>query len=43
MGDTDYAKAASELAKNQIILNSASAVLAQANASDKDILKLLDL
>lgn len=43
MGDTDYAKAASELAKNQIILNSASAVLAQANASDKDILKLLGL
>lgn len=43
LGDTDYAKSASDLAKNQIILNAASAVLAQANASHQDILKLLEI
>ena len=39
--DTDYAKTASTLAKQQIVQNAASAVLAQANIRPKEILKLL--
>jgi flagellin-like hook-associated protein FlgL len=41
--DADYAKSAAALAKNQIIQSAASAVLAQANATNKDILKLLGI
>jgi flagellin-like hook-associated protein FlgL len=40
--DTDYAKSASALAKQQIVQNAASAVLAQANIRPKEILKLLE-
>ncbi len=40
--DTDYAQAASELAKTSIIKDAASAVLVQANMLGKDILKLLE-
>ena len=40
--DADYAKASTELAKNQIKLQASTAVLAQANASSQLILKLLN-
>jgi flagellin len=40
--DADYAKASTELAKNQIKLQANTAVLAQANASAEMILKLLN-
>ena len=40
--DADYAKASTELAKNQIKLQANTAVLAQANASVQMILKLLE-
>jgi flagellin-like hook-associated protein FlgL len=40
--DTDYAQAASDLAKTSIIKDAATAVLVQANMSNQDILKLLD-
>ncbi len=39
--DADYAKAASELARTQIIQQAATAVLAQANTSQQAVLKLL--
>ncbi len=40
--DTDYARAASEMAKTSIVKDAASAVLVQANMLGKDILKLLE-
>ncbi len=40
--DADYARASTELAKNQIKLQANTAVLAQANASSQMILKLLE-
>lgn len=39
--DTDYAKAASELSRTQIIQQAATAVLAQANVDQQSVLKLL--
>jgi flagellin len=39
--DVEYAKAASELARTQIIQQAATAILAQANASQQTIMKLL--
>ncbi len=39
--DADYAKAATELAKSQIMSQAATAVLAQANTSQQTVLKLL--
>jgi len=39
--DTDYAKASSDLAKNQIIQQAATAILAQANMDQQSVLKLL--
>jgi flagellin len=39
--DADYAKASTELAKSQIMQQAATAVLAQANASQQTILQLL--
>jgi len=39
--DTDYSLASSELARAQIIQQAATAVLAQANASQQIVLKLL--
>ncbi len=39
--DADYAKASTELAKNQIMQQAATAVLAQANQSQQTVLKLL--
>jgi flagellin len=39
--DTDYASASSEVARRQIIQQAATAVLAQANASQQFVLKLL--
>jgi len=39
--DTDYAKAASELSRTQIIQQAATAVLAQANVDQQTVLKLL--
>ncbi len=40
--DTDYAKAASELSRTQIIQQAATAVLAQANVDQQSVLKLLE-
>ncbi len=40
--DTDYAKAASELSRTQIIQQAATAVLAQANVDQQTVLKLLE-
>jgi len=39
--DSDYAAASTELAKNQIMQQAATAVLAQANTSQQSVLKLL--
>jgi len=39
--DTDYAKASSELAKNQIIQQAATAMLAQANQQPQSVMQLL--
>jgi flagellin len=39
--DTDYAKAASELARTQIIQQAATSILAQANQSQQSVLQLL--
>ena len=39
--DADYAKASSDMARAQIIQQAATAVLAQANASEQTVLKLL--
>jgi len=39
--DTDYAKAASELARTQIIQQAATAILSQANTEQQSVLKLL--
>ncbi|MFZ9299204.1 MAG: flagellin, partial [Hylemonella sp.] len=39
--DADYAKASTELARTQIMQQAATAVLAQANASQQSVLKLL--
>jgi flagellin len=39
--DADYAKASTELAKNQIMQQAATAVLAQANMSNQTVLQLL--
>lgn len=39
--DADYASASTELAKNQIMQQAATAVLAQANTSQQSVLKLL--
>jgi flagellin len=39
--DTDYSLASSDLARAQIIQQAATAVLAQANASQQIVLKLL--
>ena len=39
--DADYAAASTELAKNQIMLQAGTAVLAQANTSQQSVLKLL--
>jgi flagellin len=39
--DTDYAMASSDLARAQIIQQAATAVLAQANTSQQQVLKLL--
>ena len=39
--DADYAKASTELARTQIMQQAATAVLAQANASQQTVLKLL--
>jgi flagellin len=39
--DTDYASASSEVARRQIIQQAATAILAQANASQQTVMKLL--
>ena len=39
--DADYAAASTELAKNQIMQQAGAAVLAQANISQQNVLKLL--
>jgi len=39
--DADYAAASTELAKNQIMQQAGTAVLAQANTSQQSVLKLL--
>ena len=39
--DADYAAASTEMAKNQIMQQAATAVLAQANSSMQSVLKLL--
>jgi flagellin len=39
--DADYASASTELAKNQIMQQAATAVLAQANTSQQSVMKLL--
>ena len=39
--DSDYAAASTEMAKNQIMQQAATAVLAQANTSQQSVLKLL--
>jgi flagellin len=39
--DTDYAAATSELARNQIIQQAATAILAQANQQPQTVLSLL--
>lgn len=41
IADTDYAKAASELTRTQIIQQAATAILAQANVDQQSVLKLL--
>ena len=39
--DADYAKASTDLARTQIMQQAATAVLAQANTSQQNVLKLL--
>ena len=39
--DTDYAQASSEVARTQIIQQAATAILAQANANQQYVMKLL--
>jgi flagellin len=39
--DTDYSKATSDLAKQQIIAQAATAILAQANQQPQSVLSLL--
>ena len=39
--DTDFAKETTELAKNQILQQASTAMLAQANASKQNVLSLL--
>ena len=41
--DVDYAEASTALARSQILQEASTAVLAQANLSQQDVLKLLEI